>query len=260
MIKKKIRRINFVLIIGIVILSFLSCSCNLSDTHQEAIEYLQQFEDNPNIAYVDNGDIYFGNKRIHFFNEEIDGYTVRDILYISKKNIYFYAEFQKNTNIYVSDHNFKNIEKIYSIEDVESVTMYSENEIRFSRNEEKYLYTINEDKMAKVEEFPTIKREYEFRIIDKMGNKNDKIEITKNQTGEKKTVNLTEILEIDQAKQIKDITGYFDIASVNQNNEMLYISCVSNFIVTTYSFDFESETVSFADWSEAYGSVSVYII
>ena len=260
MIKKKIECISFALITGIVILSFLSCSCNLSDTHQDALEYLRQFEDNPNIVYVDNGNIYFGNERIVFYDEEIDGYTVRDILYISQKSVYFYAESQKNTNIYVCDHNFENVEKIYSIEKAESIDMYSENEIRFSKNEEKYLYIINEKRMVKVDEFPAIKREYEFRIIDKIGYKNDKIEITKNQTGEKKTIKLTEILDIDQAKQLKKITGYFDIDSVSQSNEKLYISCVSNFIVTTYSFDFESETISFADWSEAYGSVSVYII
>lgn len=256
-------RIKSVILITILFFALLlsSCSCSLFKNHDEALEYLRKYEDNPNIVYVDNQAIYFGNRKIEFYGKEIDGKEVKHIIYVDNNKIYFYARLRKKESVYFCDHNFEKIEKICDLENVGSISMSSEREIRYTKDGEKYIYNIEDGKTEKVQSYPETGELYAFLVKDDIGGKNDEIVFTKKQTGEKKVLRAVDVLKLEQAKTLKEITGYFDVDDcVREKNGTLYISFLSNFIVSTYSYDFETGNVQFLDWSEASGSVHVYIL
>ena len=78
-----------------------------------------------------------------------------------------------------------------------------------------------------------------------------KFYVTDNVTGEKKRINdfKNNLLKLEQAKFLDDAVD-IDFYDCFIDGDVIYVKCVSSiYIVTVYSFDFETEEFAFVDWN-----------
>lgn len=233
--------------------AFLLLASSCLSKHNKCVEYLSRYEHNENIAYVDSGAIYFHNTKIKLEN----GINGENILYISSEKIYLHI----GSSIYVTDYNFSNLEKMHTFERVGTnsrYTMYNQNFVCYEDSKGKLVYFIEESVEMAVDEFPC-DTEY---VITKDGSSNPVYYVTDKKTNETKKINTSnnsKIFELEQAKYLEKLIA-LPIDNVKEYDGEIYVNCVSDFIVTTYKYDFETETYTFVDWTEAFGNCKMFFV
>ena len=90
----------FLLIVMIFCVAFLSFIkyCN---KFEKGLEYISQFEHSGKIAFVNDSVFCFENQTVKYREEDIGGYEVNDILYVTNDKIYFTSPKGNFKNIYV---------------------------------------------------------------------------------------------------------------------------------------------------------------
>lgn len=249
-------------IVFMVFLLIWFSSCGISNKHKQAIEYMENYNDIENIAYVDNEKIYFSHINMNY-QEELAEYDVTKILYVSFDKIYFCSSFQKKVNIYVCNHSFDDVNEIHSYNkeaNIINISMVSNDEIWYIDDNGKNVYNIEKNEVQIVDDFPVVEKIYDIHEYTNSIFKQDTLEIKNIQTNEVKIIEISQILEQEVAKRLKEITGCFEIDYAFENGGEIYVNCLSNFVVSTYLYDFKTEKFEFVGWSEAYGSYHVFFL
>lgn len=247
------------LILFFVFSLFLS-SCN--SNKKDAIEYMQQFERNENIFYVDDIKIITKNEEIILDDENL--LKGNSILFVSDNSIFFQKDSLNKVEIYKTDYSCSFATEIYSYEDNDKgryVYMLNEDEIVYSNNEGKFIYSIS-DKQLDVytgDSIFDLNKEnsyysYEKYDVGKLFEHKKEFHITEKESGITKIINdmtLIESSNIVQIKQLNDMVG-IKLHKLFLIGKNIYFQCKSENIITTFLYDFESEAIEFIDWVEIY--------
>lgn len=263
--QRKIGIIVFCLIITLLIVCFIILKILYSietQKQKEILNYLEKYEQSSDIFYSDDKYIYLKDKVIEIDN--IKDYKVKP-LYVTKEYIFF-ADYRSNNNkinriIYKSNHDFTNMEIIYSYEggNVLHIYMPNENEILYSDiNNEDYRYYIKEQKLVEYngETFYDVMLKNDYYYCKKHKKRNGIgsidywFEIIDCKTGETKKIdkNIFEsLIENEIAYYLNENIG-IHYKQVMLIKDKIYLQCSSGSIITTYEYDYESETLIYLDW------------
>ena len=248
------------LILFFALVIFLS-SCNLKQKN-EAIEYIKQFERNENIFYVDDVKITTKNKEIVLDDENLlEG---NNILFVSDDSIFFKRDSLNKVEICKTDYNCSFATEIYSYEDKDKgryVYMLNEDKIVYSNDDGKFIYSISSKQLdAYIGDsiFDLNKGNsyysYEKYDVGKLFEHKNEFHITEKESGITKIINDNILIESPNPVQIKhlnDLVGVklHKLLIVDKN---IYFQCKSENIITTFLYDFASESIKFIDWVQIY--------
>ena len=238
-------------------------SCN-SKKEKQAIEYLSQFGRNESFNYVvQDIDIYTKNKQITIYEEKL--LKDSDILFVSKSSIYFTVRIRKNYyEVYKTDYACSYSEKIFETDNSSIYRMINEDIIICKNDKTYYKHNIKNNTCEQIDKYniQSLRSScYSFEIKEHKPHFFKKIKdfcIIDNDSQETRIFNeenMGALLKLEQASYLNDLLG-IEINGVILLDDKIYFRCVSgnypHFIITTYLYDFESETFSFVDWVEIY--------
>lgn len=255
--KNKILIVILVLLF-IVVFSMIAIMLNINEQKrgEKAIEYLSQFPKNENIIYVDRYNKIYLHDRTIEPSKSIDG--VNAILYVTANNIFYYkhdTDIQKTT-IYRTDYNYFETEIVYSYQNdnVFSISMPDANTIVYSAKDNYYAYFVDSmknvlisqaehDKMAYYEnEYYSVEREAKSGYVERL-------KITELSTGKTNVIEkgkLDNLLKVEQAAALSEY-GKIQIVGFILKDNRIYIQCWTCGAITTYLYDFKSESYSYID-------------
>ena len=237
-----------VLAVAIVFYGFVLWGILSERTCDDLHWYFEQFEHNENVVFVDENNYYFGEEELyHGAAYRFEDKVIHiDETYIygcdsSNEELYFY-KVERHTGDYFELRIFEKSNVLYH---------NSGKVVYLNFANEKMLYDsiqntdkpYNEDIPEYTPRYTTQTNEYAFLET--------KFYVTDNVTGEKKRINdfKNNLLKLEQAKFLDDAVD-IDFYDCFIDGDVIYVKCVSSiYIVTVYSFDFETEEFAFVDWN-----------
>lgn len=240
-----------------LIVLFSVFNCNGCVFHQEAVDYLNQFDRIADVAVTDCWQSFCYDNKTTNVEEKFKEDTLNRIDYIDENFIYVISYHKESDRyfIYKSNYEFSEVYKIYEFSaDGSGSFKFLNSDLFFYRYDDLwhlYEFSINAERIVDESyenEYKKIRNKYTVsKKINAYSSNAIQFSIVDNSTSIKKTIDMEAFMEVEPAKYLKEKNS-FSLYDIYAEKENVYIIGRTNGCVIIFQYFFENNSIKYYSW------------